>query len=346
MRCPACRINAERNEGARNRLVAALRRGNSLALVGAGVSVWAGYGSWGQVIEHLADAVRAIRPELDTQAIIRNNRNPLHCAQHLGQYLGPAFADFLQREFGPNGKRPNDVLLRLCSLPLRHFLTLNFDYSLEQIHGMLGHAYQTVSTRNLSDLVKFMRCHEGVGTLRHVLHLHGTFTDPPADIALTDDGYRRLYPDGTLFRKFLWWLTTSKSLIFFGFGFTDSDFLNAVRQAAWDLKEQDEPIHFAIRGIAREDNDEAIRNESIDSYRIEPIFYQLAEDAQNRHAGFPALIEQIAADLNLPVVAPPLIIPGDAAPVAAPEPDVRQHSRCLLNLRPSKQHWRQLKPSM
>jgi len=43
-------INAERNDRARNRLLEALRRGNSLALVGAGVSIWAGYGSWGQVI--------------------------------------------------------------------------------------------------------------------------------------------------------------------------------------------------------------------------------------------------------------------------------------------------------
>jgi hypothetical protein len=318
---PDLPINTERNDGARNRLVDVLRRGNSLALVGAGVSVWAGYGSWGQVIEHLAAAVGGVRPEVDTQAIIRNNRNPLHCAQHLGQYLGPAFAAFIQTEFGPNGKRSDAVLLRLCSLPFEHFLTLNFDYSLEQIHGILGRTYQTVSTRNLSDLVKFMRCHDGVAAHRHVLHLHGTFTDPPADLALTDDGYRRLYPDGTLFRKFLWWLTTSKSLIFLGFGFTDSDFLNAIRQAAWDLKEQDEPIHFAIRGIAREDNDEAIRNDSIDTYKIEPVFYELAEGAQDRHAGFAALIEKIAADLKLPVAGPPIVIPTNAAPVAAPEPD-------------------------
>ena len=121
---PGLPINAERNEGARTRLLTSLRRGNSLALVGAGVSVWAGYGSWGQVIEHLAAAVLAIRPEVDTQAIIRNNRNPLHCAQHLGQYLSPAFADFIQTEFGPNGKRPDAVLLRLRSLPFQHFLAV------------------------------------------------------------------------------------------------------------------------------------------------------------------------------------------------------------------------------
>jgi hypothetical protein len=317
---PGLPINVERNEGARIRLLTALRRGHSLALVGAGVSVWAGYGSWGQVIGHLADAVHAALPEVDTQRIIQNNQNPLHCAKHLGGYLGPRFGEFIQAEFGPNGQKPNDLLFRLCSLPFRHFLTLNFDYSLEQIHTALGCAYQSVSTRNLPDLLRFMRAHDGMDAARCVLHLHGTFADPPEYIALTNDGYARLYPDGTLFRKFIWWLTTSKCLIFLGFGFTDSDFLNAIRQAAWDLRDEENPIHFAIRGIRPDENDEAIRNELKDSYKIEPIFYELSAHPQNRHAGFAALIEGIAVDLELPVLAP-AVIPREVAPVAAAEPD-------------------------
>jgi len=314
-------INANRNQGARNRLVTALRRGDSLALVGAGVSIWAGYGSWDQVIEHLAGAVRAARPEVDTQRIIQNNQNPLHCAKHLGAYLGPSFAEFIQTEFGPNGKKLNDLLFRLCSLPFKHLLTLNFDYSLEQIHGALARAYRSLSTRNLPDLVKFMRSHHGTDVERCVLHLHGTFSDSPEYIALTNDGYARLYQDGTLFRKFIWWLTTAKCLVFLGFGFTDSDFLHAIRQAAWDLQEERDPIHFALRGIRPDQNDEAIRNEYNDSYKIDPIFYELAADPQNRHAGFATLIEGIAADLELPAVVPPAGLPEDGVPVAAPEPD-------------------------
>jgi hypothetical protein len=314
-------INAERNDRARNRLLEALRSGNSLALVGAGVSMWAGYGSWGQVIQHLAAAVHAARPELDTQQIINNNPNPLHCAKHLGAYLGPRFAEFIQTEFGPNGKKPDQLLFRLCLLPFKHFLTLNFDYSMEQIHATLGRAYHTVTTRNLRDLITFMRSHDGVDPARCVLHLHGTFADPPEYIALTNDGYARLYPDGTLFRKFVWWLTTSKCLVFLGFGFTDSDFLNAMRQAAWDLKDEAEPLHFAIRGIRPNENDDAIRNDLNDSYKIAPIFYELAADPQNRHAGFATLIEGVAAELELPLVVPATVAVENEPPAAAPEPD-------------------------
>ena len=326
-------INAERNDRARNRLLEALRRGNSLALVGAGISMWAGYGSWGQVIQHLAAAVQAARPELDTQQIINNNPNPLHCAKHLGGYLGPRFAEFIQTEFGPNGKKPDQLLFRLCSLPFNHFLTLNFDYSMEQIHATLSRAYHTVTTRNLRDLITFMRSHDGVDPARCVLHLHGTFADPPEYIALTNDGYARLYPDGTLFRKFVWWLTTSKCLVFLGFGFTDSDFLNAMRQAAWDLKDEADPLHFAIRGIRPDENDDAIRNDLNDSYKIDPVFYELVEDPPNRHAGFATLIERVAAELELPLVVPPTVAVDNIPPAAAPEPDdLRRAERLAENL--------------
>jgi hypothetical protein len=326
-------INAERNDRARNRLLDALRRGNSLAVVGAGVSMWAGYGSWGQVIQHLAAAVHTIRPELDTLQIIHNNPNPLHCAKHLGAYLGPRFAEFIQTEFGPNGKRPDQLLFRLCSLPFKHFLTLNFDYSMEQIHATLDRAYHSVTTRNLPDLITFMRSHDGIDPARYVLHLHGTFADPPEYIALTNDGYARLYPDGTLFRKFVWWLTTSKCLVFLGFGFTDSDFLNAIRQAAWDLKDETDPPHFAIRGIRPDENDEAIRNDLNDSYKIDPVFYELAEDPQNRHAGFATLIEGIAIELELPLVAPTIVAVDNLPPAAAPESaDLRRAERLAEEL--------------
>jgi hypothetical protein len=301
--------------------------------VGAGVSIWAGYGSWGQVIQHLAVTVHAVRPELDTQQIIDNNPNPLHCAKHLGAYLGPGFAEFIQTEFGPNGKKPGQLLFRLCSLPFKHFLTLNFDYSLEEIHGALNRAYHTVTTRNLPDLIKFMRSHDGIDPARCVLHLHGTFADPPEHIALTNDGYARLYPDGTLFRKFVWWLTTSKCLVFLGFGFTDSDFLNAIRQAAWDLRDETDPPHFAIRGIRPNENDEAIRNDLNDSYKIDPVFYELAEGPQNRHAGFATLIEGIATELELPLVVPPAVAVDDVPPAAPPRlDDLRRAERLAEEL--------------
>ena len=293
-------INQEKNARALERLVASLHGGRSLALTGAGVSTWAGYGTWGAVINDLASAVQYLDSGVDTAGIIQNNPNPLHCAKRLGEYLGPRFRDFIHAEFGPNGKAPNGILFTLCSLPFRHFLTLNIDCSLEQIHRTLRRPCVSVTTSNPLALTAFMRAHDSDGVARHVLHFHGSYTDSMEHIALTNDGYARLYQDGSLFLRFLWWLVTSQSLVFLGFGFTDSDFLNAIRRAAFDLPQ--EPVHFAIQGIANTVNDEAIRNSWNDSYRIEPIFYELHDGAENRHARFGELIRGIAAQLAIPEV--------------------------------------------
>ena len=47
-------INAARNRLAMEQLLALLRTGQPYAMTGSGVSVWAGYRTWRQLIERLA----------------------------------------------------------------------------------------------------------------------------------------------------------------------------------------------------------------------------------------------------------------------------------------------------
>ena len=303
-----------------------LRKRRTLALTGAGVSTWAGYGIWSAAIGHLAQAVQERNPGVDTAAIVHNNQNPLHCAERLGEQLGPGFGDFILKEFGPNSKRPDDVLFTLCRLPFRHFLTLNIDCSLEQIHTILKLPCVTVTTSYFGGLTKFMRVQDEDGIARHVCHFHGTYFDPIDQIALTNSGYKRLYHDGSLFFRFLWWLVTSQTLLFLGFGFTDSDFLQAIRRAAIELPGED-PVHFAVRGIGHHVNDEAIRNESNDSYKIDPIFYEIKDPPENPHAGFADLIRKIADELQIQQVAIPPLSAEEMAP--APEPADVQRAKEL-----------------
>jgi hypothetical protein len=319
-------MNEERNTQARARLIEAVRRGTAFALTGAGASVWAGYGTWTAVIDHLAAAAQQYAPGLDAQAVIQNNLNPLHRAQHLGVYLGPRFREFIRAEFGPNGVAPHDVLYRLCSLPFRHFLTFNFDPSLEAIHATMPRRCASTTTGNLHHLIDFMRTRNVDGVDRQVLHLHGSYDDSPDSIALTNDGYARLYAEGSLFRRLIFWLVISQCLVFIGFGFTDSDFTNTFRVAAFELREY-EPVHFAIRGIWPNENDEAIRNDMRDTYKIEPVFYLIAGTQEDQdHTGFVELIGGIGAELGLPAQVRPLIELAQVehgASVAEPE-DIRR----------------------
>jgi hypothetical protein len=277
-----------------------LRTNRSLAVTGAGVSVWAGYPPWPGVIRDLGEAVRREnRGEVDTETVIRNSTNPLHCAQRLGNYLGSKFGDFIRSEFGPNGTTPNDVVFKIASLPFRHFLSFNFDTSGEQAHAALRLACGSISVSNPRDMVIFMREMERPDYGRQFVHLHGVFTDPPQLIALTEEGFSRLYHKDPFFRNLLWSVVTSKRLVFLGFGFSDTDFTHLLRDAARDVRDNG-LAHFAILGIEEDVDDGQVRYRFNDEYLIEPVFYQLDVDAANRHRGFVELINGIASELAVP----------------------------------------------
>jgi len=94
-------IDQIRNEQAFDGLIRLLQTGHALGVTGAGLSIWAGYGTWQQVIDRSAEAVRQRRgPEVNVDVVLKNNRNLLHCAQRLGDYLGrPVFEQFMRAEF-------------------------------------------------------------------------------------------------------------------------------------------------------------------------------------------------------------------------------------------------------
>ena len=294
-------IDNERNRRALDQLLQVLRTGQSFAVTGAGVSAWAGYGTWAEIIRRLAGEVaERRRGEVDPEAIIHNHQDLLICAQHLGRELAPSdFGDFIQREFGPNGLAPHEVLFRIAGMPFRHFITLNFDRSVEETHGTVGLPCGTISGCNRRSIASFLREMDCTDYFRQVVHVHGTFLDPPDAIALTEHGYTLLYRDNQLFRQFLWLLAASKRLVFLGFGFEDSDFLNSLRDAARDVRDNG-LCHFAIVPIQADADDAPIRYQLNERYLIEPIFYELLGDGRNPYDGFVGLINGISGALGIP----------------------------------------------
>jgi hypothetical protein len=313
-------IDADRNRHAMEQLLALLRTGQPYAMTGSGVSVWAGYRTWRQVIDRLATAVRQRRgAEVNTEMIIRNHEDLLFCAQVLGRELTPEdFREFVRQEFGPNGRPLHDVLYRLAQMPFRHVLTLNFEESLEKAHAAVELRCGTVSCCNRTETSRFLASIDWPDYPRQVVHLHGVYTDPTETIALTENGYRHLYRDNRLFQQFLWLLAATKRIVFLGFGFEDTDFLNAMRDAARDVHENGNR-HFAVIGIGQEEDDGPFRQRLNERFLVEPIFYELTEEGVDRYAGFPELINGIAHELALPVLpSAEIAAPPAAEPAAEP----------------------------
>ena len=197
---------------------------------------------------------------------------------------------------------------RLVGIPFRHFATLNFDPSLEQVHGVLARQCGTVSTSDRRSIARFMREMDGRDYARQVIHLHGMHSDASEFIALTEQGYRRLYRDNQWFTNFLWLLAVSKRLVFMGFGFQDFDLLSSLRDATRDI--QDNGLcHFAIIHLRPQDDDGPIRTQLNDRYLIEPVFYEvLGDDEHADHRGFVELVNGLSDELGVTASAPEAVV--------------------------------------
>jgi SIR2-like domain len=308
-----------RNSRAQQGLISVLQTGRAVAVTGAGLSVWAGYPTWSELIIHLADAVRDRRgDEVNVDLIIQNNQNPLHCLQKLGAEMvqRSAFEEFIRAEFRPVSPRDPSVLRAFVNLPFHHILTLNFEESLERAHAALGRPAGSLSSANVYELVEFIRKMNEPSHPRQIVHLHGKVSDHQGNIVLTEDDYTRLYHGHTLFTKVLWLLVASRILVFFGFGFNDPDFVRSLEDAKRDIAVCGN-CHYALIGLSPDDNDVAKRNHFHNSFLIEPIFYEVANNGDGRdHDGFSRLIRGISETLGIADAA--AILPP-AVPAVVPE---------------------------
>jgi hypothetical protein len=316
--------NIDENNSARGRLIAQLRTGRLIGCTGAGVSIWAGYRSWLGVIDRLAAEVERRRNgEVNARLIVQNHGGDLlFCAQRLGNELdGPDFAEFIRTEFGATGAGVHDVLLRIAGLPLRHALTLNFDTSFEAAHGPVGSACGTITACERPALAGFLRDMDNPAYLKQAVHLHGKFDDPVQQIALTENGYAALYRDNALFQNFVWCMA-ARRLFFLGFGFTDTDFTNILRDCARDVRGNG-LNHFALVGVRPEENDTEIRTRLNQRYLLDPIFYNVVinGDGHPNHDEFVGVINAISVALGMPEPAPALGLPVAPAPAGPLDPD-------------------------
>jgi SIR2-like protein len=195
----------------------------------------------------------------------------------------------------------------------------------------LGVPCGTVSSNSRHEMATFLREMHVPEYHRRVVHLHGKASEPPEEIALTEEGYAALY--GTpFFQNFLWLLATSQRLVFVGYGLRDTDFMVRLRENVRHIRERRDngPCHFAIVGLRPEEEDHPRRYELNDTYLIEPVFYNIQIDGEmENHREFVDIINGIHETLGLPVqqfaAGPPL-----QAAVAVPlDPDEIQRAEHL-----------------
>jgi hypothetical protein len=120
------------------------------------------------------------------------------------------------------------------------------------------------------------------------------------------------------FQKLLWHLAASRTLVFFGFGFMDSDFLESLKKTARDMRDCGN-CHYAVVGLRSDERDQERQIFFNKSYLIEPIFYDVGINHDDHdHDGFAMLIRRIADALSITdaIETAPLPTPSEPSPSA------------------------------
>ncbi|MGB8887327.1 MAG: hypothetical protein WCC87_11425 [Candidatus Korobacteraceae bacterium] len=129
-------IDSKENRSTFDKLVREVRTGQALAFTGAGTSAAVGYPTWAQLIEKLARTTRDrvgdnLRwGDTDIPIEVAAGLDLLVSAQIFAEVLGQEYYSILSHEFGPKGVSHLDIQT-LVDLPFRHFLTSNYDPTLE-----------------------------------------------------------------------------------------------------------------------------------------------------------------------------------------------------------------------
>ena len=220
------------NDVAKDGLRELLRSRRAVALVGAGVSSWAGYPVWRQLIDRLATFACEYNPDPHAQQEIRaiagaSQDDLLAVAKDLSAFLQPRhFKTFLNRVLGPENCRMHEVIRQICALPFGDILNLNLDPSLEYAHVSLDRICRNYSGVAAGELAAFLKSGDEPGHARHLIYLHGRYSDALDDIALTEDGYNLVYKQGS-FVILMTAIAATRRVVFLGFGFEDKRLLAA-----------------------------------------------------------------------------------------------------------------------
>lgn len=259
-----------------------------IALVGAGVSVPMGYPSWSGLIKMLHQ--RLGRPSLALQAkkasgqratnwysaLKSFDKDPLWQAEAYEQALPEGdLAAFIQETFG---ERPlQDAHRLLGQLPFRHYLTTNFDPSIELSLKEAGrYGDDDFTWCQQAEVTKFLlSLHTGGGP--RVAHLHGKY-DNADSLVLTERDYVDRYIKSDDARRKLLAIFLTYPVVFIGFSMDDPDLSQIMREVAARLgRLEGAAHHYGIFGFRSLGEKEAIRRRMQEKFGVCVIFYPIVK---------------------------------------------------------------------
>lgn len=243
--------NIRGNEAVLYKLYELLESGDAIAFAGSGVSaeIWP---LWNPLLQELTEYTKSFgkinQPEADF--FLRNAIfSPLETAQQIRDKLGDKlYFEFLQDTFSDKMSLQTGCCFTtaqqaLIQLPVRNFMTLNYDAGLTNARAVF---YPNATTSYYFwDQEESRRIREK-GVKKQIMHVHGRY-DRSDTIILTLDDYYRCYNHRPFYRL-INEIFAFENLIFIGFGLSDPNIKYIFEAISNDYRKS--PLHHvAIVGL-------------------------------------------------------------------------------------------------
>jgi len=295
-------LNSRANVDALRQLNITIASEESIALVGAGLSIPSGLPSWNMLLNTMESKLSGAINNQYKNAL-RKEQDLLWRAEEYRRLLDPkTYRELLGKIFQPMMPLArSDPAVTLIKLPFRHFMTTNYDNILENAHQIANRPLpRTLNWSRGDDVRQFIFGLRDKTLPRMILHLHGHFSDLDS-IVLSDTDYTERYIRTFDTTRKLFAIFTTERIVFVGFSLNDPDLMALLREVNASLR-SDEPRHFAIMGLGPATNEILERSRLRKRFGVEPVFY---DNSKNNHKGLHKLLNQLKRTSSSVRITPP-----------------------------------------
>ncbi len=254
-----------------------------LALIGAGASIGSGYPAWPQLLENLRESALRGGDKRDWRRSLEDLSDAPWVAEVFASHFPQGGLARRIRRYYSSRHSLAEPHLTLAELPFRHFLTTNYDPSIEEALKAAGRPRRAIvwpdesnaSRRNRADaeaLSDFLINLSRAQAECTVLYLHGRYDSHEDRIILTESDYVARYIRNDDARRKLMAIFMTHPVVFIGFSMNDPDLANLMREVTARLRTKT-PCHYALMGYKGEADREAIRARMIGKFGVRPVFY-------------------------------------------------------------------------
>jgi len=256
-----------------NKLKTLIKSGRPpIALIGAGASAKSGYPNWTQLIQILQSAASKKTKAGQWKKNLDDVNDAPWTAEVFARDLGPGgLGKLIRKEFATRQSLA-EPHIALAKMPFPHFLTTNFDPSIEEALTAVKREYSVVSWRDDMAVSDFLINLGHPDDRTRVVYLHGRYDDHEDNIILTESAYVSRYIASDDARRKLMAVFMTHPVVFVGFSMNDPDLANLMREVTARLRAKP-PAHFAIMSYKNESDREATRARMEGKFGVRPVFF-------------------------------------------------------------------------